>query len=307
MDLCLLVLTAVVCGSAPLLAFSSASSLGRDGSPSRGGFLHQPSSRPPCHLPGDSNDIDDNDDDDDGDGASALPGDSTRLSTDSQLGHLLVETSRDRPAAIRWESGSLRGPPRLNLDNRTRPSFRHISGKIAAPYAWTATDSPHHSQSFPDDPQDVDDNDLDDRDDDDDGDDDDGDDESASALPASVVLAAGRADGRRLILTTLGAHSPVRSEAHSLRGPPRPVLADHPFPLGHPFPNHASPFFSPPRGQWLRAPPHSSARITARSEDMDARTGGAERTALRLRSTPCLHQLAMSRARKPIATASRRT
>jgi hypothetical protein len=40
---------------------------------------------------------------------------------------------------------------------------------------------------------------------------------------------------------------------------------------------------------------------------MDARTGGAERTALRLTSTPCLHELATSRARKPIATASRRT
>jgi hypothetical protein len=259
LDLRALVFTVIVCGSVPLLAFSSAWSLARAASPSRGGSLRHSSGLPPSNLPGDNNDIDDNDDDDgDGDEASALPGRAFRLTADPGPVRLLGETQVGSRGSLRWGTCLLRGPPCHNLDEHTRSLHRHSSNPIAVPPALDAAGSHRHSQTPSHDPQEADDRDLDDRDDDDDDDDDDGDDERADALPAASAVLTTAAHDRRLIHATFGAHSPVRSEAHSLRGPPR-ILTDHTPSFRHGIPHHTPPFSLAPHGPWLRAPPDSLA------------------------------------------------
>jgi len=256
LDLRLLAFTVIVCGSLPLLACSSVFSLARDVSRSHDGILRHSSGLPSSSIPGDNNDIDDNDDDDsDDDDAGALPGDAIRLTADRGPIRLLVETHGHSRSSLHWESGSLRGPPRKNLDEQTRSIDRDISDRIAPPPAWTAARSHRQPQNPSHDTQDVDERDFDDRDDDDDDDDDD---ESAGALlAASAMLESGHADGRRLIPARFGAHSPVSSEAQSLRGPPSRILADRTSSLRHGIPNHTSLFLIAPHGHWLRAPPRS--------------------------------------------------
>jgi len=256
MDLSVLVFTVVVCGSLPLLAWSSAWSLARGASPSRNGLLSRSSETPLSTLPADNNDVDDNDDDDsDDDDAGALPGEAIGVIADHDATRLLIQRGYAPPLPLERESSSLRGPPRSTVDEQTRSIACNSSGPIVQQPVWTAEDSPRQPQNSPDDPQDVD-----DRDERDDDDDDDDDDESAGALSdTSAALTADQTDGRRVIPLTSGTHSPLKSETHSLRGPPLRILTNDSTPRDYDIPNPTPQLLAVPYWHCLRAPPHSLA------------------------------------------------
>jgi len=260
LDPSFLVFTVALCGSASLLAYSSAPVLACAALGSEDCFVSDSSETPEWtaeseghrqDLPdGDRDDVDDSDrDSDDDDDASALPVASIVLTADRGHARPLVERAFDGPSTLQSEGCSLRGPPRPTLDELTCSLDRHISDQKSRPPAWTAADSDRHPSNSSDDNRD----DVNDRDDDDD----DGNDEGGSALPAvSTDLIADDADARRVIQAQLGAHSLVGLEAHALRGPPKPSLSDAAPSACRTIPDHTSRCFVSD-GHSLRAPPES--------------------------------------------------
>ena len=250
-----LLFTVVVCCSLSLLAYSGASVLSGDALGSENRWLGGPSGAlawtaesqgHPRNSPDDDRDIDDNDDDDD---ASALSAVAIILTADQVQARLLIQTEFDPRSSLRSEGCSLRGPPRVGLDELTYALDRHISNQISRPPASTAADSHSHPRNSSDDDRDDD---IDDRDRDDDDDDDDG-----GALPAmSIRLTAGHG-ARPVIQTEFGAQLAFESEAHSLRGPPHVRLPDPAFSLDRTFPDWTSVFSFASDGHSLRAPPQS--------------------------------------------------
>jgi hypothetical protein len=256
LDQSILGFTVVVCSSLSLLSWSSVWSLARAGSPSLQ-LVNDSSGTPLSTLPADNNDVDDNDDDDDSDDddAGALPGEAIGVIADHGATQLLTRRRHAEPLPLEWDNSSLRGPPRSNLDERTRSIACDSSGQIVQPSFWTAEDSPRQPQNSSDDTQDVD-----DRDERDDDDDDDGDDENAVALSiTSAALTVDRTGGQRVNPLTSSTHSPLTAGNHSLRGPPRRILTNDTTPRDRDIPNPTPQLLAVPYWHWLRAPPHSLA------------------------------------------------
>jgi len=253
-----LLFTVVVCCSLSLLAYSGASVLSGDALGSENRWLGGPSGAlawtaesqgHPRNSPDDDRDIDDNDDDDD---AGALPGMSIILTEDQAQARHLIQTKFDPRSSLRSEGCSLRGPPRLGLDELTYALDRHIPDQIFRPPAWTAADSHRHPRNSSDSNRDDD---IDDRDRDDDDDDDKDDGGALSAM--SIGLTTGRGDAQRVIQREFGARLAFESEAHSLRGPPHVRLPHPAFSLHRNFPDDTSLFSFAADGHSLRAPPRS--------------------------------------------------
>ena len=250
-----LLFTVVVCCSLSLLAYSGASVLSGDALGSENRWLGAPSGAlawtaeshgHPWNSPDDDRDIDDNDDDDD---AGALPGTSIMLTADQAQAWSLIPTKFDPRSSLRVEGCSLRGPPRLGLHELTYSLDRYIPDQMSRPPAWTAADSDRHPSNSSDDNRD----DINDRDEDDD----DGNDEGGSALPTvSTDLIADDADARRVIQTEIRTPSLVGSEAHALRGPPKPSVSDAAPSACRNIPDPTSRCFVSD-GHSLRAPPES--------------------------------------------------
>jgi hypothetical protein len=268
-DLSFLVFFLVAGGSLPLLASGGASVQPGNAGASDDCVLSDSSGAPVWtaeseghrqNLPdGDRDDVDDSDSDgDDDDDASALPGASILLTADRGHARPLIERACDAPSTLQSEGCSLRGPPRLTLDELTCSLDRHISDQTSRPPAWTPADSDRHPSNSSDDNRD----DVNDRDEDDD----DGNDEGGSALPTvSTDLIADDADARRVIQTEIRTPSLVGSEAHALRGPPKPSVSDAAPSACRNIPDHTSRCFVSD-GHSLRAPPavapHSVSKVS---------------------------------------------